>query len=119
MNWIAANVDRFTQWVMARLGVVPTTQLLVVSFVGMALATGFVYLMLAIKVVVFDLRDPITLPNAAAYVARQFWTPSIEWLAFLNVGLGGSTAHFFLKRKTYDPAKAAAANKTPPKAPEP
>jgi sterol desaturase/sphingolipid hydroxylase (fatty acid hydroxylase superfamily) len=86
-------------WAIARLGIVPTTQLRVVTTIGLAVATGIVYLGLAIKVSMFGLHNPAVPGTETTLV----WTPSYEWLGFLAVMAGIDTLHFFAKRHTHKP----------------
>lgn len=73
-------------WLIARLGVLPTTQLRTVMTLLLVIGTGVVYLALAVK--------------SSLVASAKPWTPDTTWLGFLAIMSGLDGATFFAKRVT-------------------
>jgi hypothetical protein len=88
---------RIADGVLARLGVMPTTQARMATTLSLVQATGIVYLGLAIKAELFGLHHTVV---AGALTQPDTWVPSGEWLAFLVTMSGVDAAQFWAKRAT-------------------
>lgn len=86
----------------AKIADLNTTNLKVYVAVWMAVATGLVYLGLAVTRVI--------LVAVEKNIPDSLWEPNIEWLAFIAAMLADSTVQFIGKRTThadYQAGKAA------------
>lgn len=80
-----AVIGRGFDWLMTRIGMLPTTNTRILVTLGLIAATGVVYLFLAIKF---------------ALVGGKEWTPAYEWLGFLLLSAGLDVTQFHSKRST-------------------
>lgn len=99
MNWF----NEFLDTLIKKVGVLPTTQLRMLITYCLAIATGTVYLILAIKVQLFGLH--VATPTQAKEIAallttEKSWEPSIAWLSFLTIMSGLDAMQFGMKRTT-------------------
>lgn len=81
MKWLTALLDG----VMSRVATLPTTNLRIAVTIGLTVATGAVYLLLAVK---------------SKALGGESWTPGWEWLTFLVAMSGIDAAQFTAKRVT-------------------
>lgn len=77
----------------------PSTNGRIVATLGLVIATGLIYLALAVA--------------AATNLMSESWEPSWEWLAFLTALSGVDSLQHFTKRKTtWQPKESAVASST-------
>lgn len=72
-------------WLMARVAMLPTTNARILVTLAMMLATGVVYLFLAVKF---------------ALAGGTQWSPGYDWLGFLLLNAGLDITQFHSKRST-------------------
>lgn len=81
MNKIGVLLD----WCMSRIASLPSTNLRIFVTIGLTVATGAVYLILAVK---------------SKALGGESWTPAWEWLTFLVANSGLDAVQFTAKRMT-------------------
>lgn len=78
-------IERLVDWALSRVASLPSTNLRIFVTIGLTVATGAVYLILAVK---------------SKALGGESWTPGWEWLTFLVAMSGIDAAQFTAKRIT-------------------
>lgn len=105
------NLGTVTDGLIDRIGKLPSTNLRMVVTLILVIATGVVYLVLAIKAEIWGLHTT-TLTQAAA--SAHSWTPDGTWLTFLAGMSGIDALQFGAKRMTDSSYVTAKAGSLPP-----
>lgn len=107
------KLEKALDWLMERVGKMPSTNLRILVTLGLVIATGVVYLFLAIKTELFGLHHAAAQPLVTGDKA---WVPDGTWLTFLGAMSGLDSLTFLAKRatdSTYVAARQSGATPVP------